>query len=227
MFLVNDLISGDKFTHKEILNKTIVDLLLGIEQYIDSYSQNEFVNNSPKFPMGKDVYIGDKVIFGQNVTIEKGVVIRGHAIIGDNTLIKANSYIRENVIIGNDCTIGYNVEIKNSVLLDGVQIAHFNYVGDSILGEDVHLGAGAKISNYRLDGKNISIKYGGKKIDLGINKFGAIIGSKTEIGCNTVINVGSIIGNKCVIYPNLFFRGSIDNNAIVKNMTEIAIIAKK
>lgn len=169
------------------------EVLSSIEEIIKSLipelSSDLYSSPSP------GIYISKKAHIPTQTTIE------GPCIIGDNTELRPGAYIRGKVIIGNDCVIGNSTEIKNSILFDKVQAPHYNYIGDSILGYKVHLGAGAIISNLRLDKNNITIKENGEKKDTGLRKFGAIIGDEAEIGCNCVINPGSLIESGKMIMP--------------------------
>lgn len=151
-----------------------------------------------------------------NVSIAPTAFIEGPAIIGPNTDIRHGAFIRKNVITGNGCVIGNSTEVKNALLFDGVQIPHFNYVGDSILGFKAHLGAGAILSNFRFDGKNIAVRTGHAKFNSGRNKLGSFIGDHAEIGANCVILPGSVIGKNVQIYPLVSTGGYIPAHTIVK-----------
>ena len=135
----------------------------------------------------------------------------------ENTIIRPNAYIRGNVFIGSNNVIGNSTELKNCILLDNVQVPHYNYVGDSILGNNVHLGAGVIVSNLRSDKKNIKIG----DINTGLRKVGAFIGDNVEVGCNSVICPGTVIGKNSTIYPLVMVRGIIDKEKIVKKENEI------
>lgn len=172
-------------------------------------------------------FIGDNVFIGEGTMVEDGVMIKGPAIIGRNCQIRHNAYIRENVIIGDGCVVGNATEIKNSMLFNNAGAPHFNYLGDTILGHKVHLGAGVKISNLKLFAGNITVEKDGKPIDTGLRKFGALVGDGAEIGCNAVLNPGSIVGRGSVIYPNVFWRGVLPANKIAKNKAEVDVTAKK
>jgi NDP-sugar pyrophosphorylase family protein len=143
-------------------------------------------------------------------------MIVGPAIIGKNCRIRHNAYIREHVIIGDDCVVGNSSEVKHSLLFNGAQVPHFNYVGDSVLGHKAHLGAGAVLSNLKLNGENVWVEMDGRCIDTGLRKFGALVGDHAEVGCNSVLNPGSIIGKRALIYPNSTWRGILPNNMIAK-----------
>ncbi|GHV24350.1 glucose-1-phosphate thymidylyltransferase [Clostridia bacterium] len=153
--------------------------------------------------------------------IDKSAKIAGPVIIRRNCEIRHCALVRSNMIIGENSIIGSSTEVKNSIFYNNVQVAHFNYVGDSILGNCVHLGAGAIISNMRGDKKNIIVNYGNEKLDTNLRKFGAIVGDNTEIGCNAVLNPGTILGNDCAVYPLTMVRGYVKSNSICKNTGEI------
>src|SRR5262245_31825364 len=152
-------------------------------------------------------FIGEQVFIGEGTLVEDGAMVKGPAIIGRNCQIRHNAYIRECVIVGDDCVIGNSCEVKNALLFNHATVPHFNYVGDSILGFKAHLGAGVKISNVKLIEGNIYVEWNGKTHDTGLRKFGALIGDRAEIGCNAVLNPGSIIGRDSIIYPNTNWRG--------------------
>ena len=172
-------------------------------------------------------WIGKKVFIGEGTVVEDGVMIKGPAIIGKNCQIRHNAYIRENVIIGDGCVVGNSSELKNALLFNGAQVPHYNYVGDSILGHKAHLGAGVKISNVKLFPGNIEVEVDGVPFDTGLRKFGALLGDGAEVGCNAVLNPGSIIGRGAVIYPNVFWRGILPANMIAKNKAEIEVVVKR
>ena len=162
-------------------------------------------------------YIGERVFVGEGTVIEDGVMIKGPAIIGRNCEIRHNAYFRENVIIGDNCIVGNSCELKNAMLFNHAVAPHFNYVGDSILGFHAHLGAGVKISNVKLVPGNVFVEVDGAPVDTGLRKFGALLGDHAEIGCNAVLNPGSIIGRGSVLYPNTNWRGILPPNMLVKN----------
>ena len=162
-------------------------------------------------------FIGERVFIGEGTVVEDGAMIKGPAIIGRNCQIRHNAYIRDQVIIGNNCLVGNACELKNCWLFNHAVVPHFNYVGDSVLGFKTHLGAGVKVSNFKLMADNINAVIDGNVIDTGLRKFGALIGDEADIGCNAVLNPGSIIGRCSVIYPNTNWRGELKANMIAKN----------
>jgi NDP-sugar pyrophosphorylase family protein len=161
--------------------------------------------------------ISENVWVGKGTTIEKTVTIKGPAIIGYNCELRQCAYIRDNVIIGNECVIGNSTELKNSLLFNKVQVPHFNYVGDSILGYKAHTGAGVICSNLKSNGTNVKVTDGVRAIETGLRKFGAMIGDNSEVGCNSVLNPGTVIGKNCIVYPLTCVRGYVPSNHIMKN----------
>lgn len=147
--------------------------------------------------------------------------IDGPCVIGEGTEIRPGAFIRGNVIIGKRCVIGNSCEIKNSIIFNEAQIPHFNYIGDSIVGHKAHFGAGSITSNLKSDKSNIEIKNGKEIIKTELKKFGALVGDYAEIGCNTVLNPGTIVGKNTIIYPLSFVRGVIKENSIYKNLDNI------
>lgn len=172
-------------------------------------------------------HIGENVFIGEGTVVEHGVMIKGPAIIGRNCQIRHGAYIREDVIVGDNAVVGNSCELKNVLLFNNAQIPHFSYVGDSILGYKAHLGAGVKISNVKLVPGNVTVEKDGIPFDTGLRKFGALVGDHTDIGCNCVINPGSIIGRGSVIYPNVFWRGILPSNMIVKNRAQQDIVVRR
>ena len=172
-------------------------------------------------------FIGEKVSIGEGTVIEDGVMIKGPAIIGRNCQIRHNAYLRENVIVGDGCVVGNSTEIKNSLLFNNSNAPHFNYVGDSILGFKVHIGAGVVLSNLKSFPGNITVEMDGKPFDTGLRKFGALLGDGADVGCNSVLNPGSIIGRGSVIYPGTQWRGILPANMIVKNKPAVEVVLRR
>ncbi len=160
--------------------------------------------------IGRDVWIA------KNARVDKSAVILGPAIIDEHAEIRTGAYIRGGVIIGKGAVVGNSSEVKNSLLFDGVQIPHFNYAGDSVLGWRAHLGAGAIISNLKSDKSNVKMCFGTQKVDTCRRKCGAAVGDLAEIGCNSVLCPGSVIGKGATVYPLLRVRGYVPDNSILK-----------
>ena len=164
--------------------------------------------------------IAPEVLVGENVKIAPTATIEGPAIIGANTEIRPGAYIRGSVITGPDCVIGNSSELKNCVLLHKVQVPHYNYVGDSVLGNFAHMGAGSICSNLKSDGKNVIVR-GTENYETGLRKLGGIIGDHGDIGCGCVLNPGTVIGQNTSVYPLTSLRGIYPANCIVKATKEI------
>lgn len=160
------------------------------------------------------------VLIGKNVKIDRLATINGPAIIGDNVEIRPGAYIRGNVYIGEECVIGNSTELKNCILLKHVQVPHYNYVGDSILGNYSHMGAGSICSNLRSDGKEV-IVHADKDYPSGLRKLGSILGDRADIGCGSVLNPGTIIGKNTQVYPLTMTRGAYPGDSIVKSTNEV------
>jgi bifunctional UDP-N-acetylglucosamine pyrophosphorylase / glucosamine-1-phosphate N-acetyltransferase len=224
MFKPADLFDLTQTEHAAIFNgcQFAWDGLKKIENYISANLKPELRNKCE----GR-AFIGEKVFIGEGTVVEDGAMIKGPAIIGQNCRIRHNAYLRENVIIGDDCVVGNSSELKNSLLFNGAQAPHFNYIGDSILGHKAHLGAGVKISNFKLFPGNITVELDGAPFDTGLHKFGALLGDGAEAGCNAVLNPGSILGRGAVIYPNVFWRGILPANMIAKNKAQIEVVVKR
>ena len=172
-------------------------------------------------------YIGEKVFIGEGTVVEDGAMIKGPAIIGCNCQIRHNAYIREHILIGDNCVVGNSCELVRSVLFNQCQVPHFNYVGDSILGHKAHLGAGVKISNYKIMPGNVTVEIDGKPFDTGLRKFGALLGDGADVGCNAVLNPGSIVGRGAIIYPCVNWRGFLPRNMIAKNKAVVEVVARR
>src|SRR6266699_6772987 len=171
--------------------------------------------------------IGDAVFIGEGTVIEDGAMIKGPAIIGRNCQIRHNAYVRQDVIVGDNCVVGNSCELKNVFMFSNCQVPHFNYVGDSIIGHKAHLGAGVKVSNVKIDRRNVTVEMDGKPFDTGLRKFGALLGDGAEIGCNAVLNPGSIIERGAIMYPNVNWRGILHPNMIAKNKAAIEVVVKR
>lgn len=147
--------------------------------------------------------------------------INGPAIIGKNTEVRHCAFIRGNAIVGEGCVVGNSTELKNVVLFNCVQVPHYNYVGDAVLGYKSHMGAGSICSNVKSDKKLVVVKDGEEKLETGLKKFGAMLGDHVEVGCGSVLNPGTVIGRNCNIYPLSPVRGCVPADSIYKNAAEI------
>lgn len=166
------------------------------------------------------------VAIGEGSIIEPHVYIKGPVYIGKNTVVRQGAYLRENNIIGDNCIVGHATELKGSIMLTGAHAPHFAYVGDSVLGRDVNLGAGTKLANFKLSGDQVNIWLEGKRIPTGLRKFGAILGDYVSIGCNSVTAPGTVIGKNTWVYSMLSLRGYIAPNSLVKYDYNAEIVPK-
>ena len=187
------------------------EILPRIKEYILSLIENGLDGFEE---ISKGVFVGKNIKIYQNATIE------APAIIGGGSEIRPGAFLRGNVITGEGCVIGNSTELKNCVLLDGVQVPHYNYVGDSILGNKAHMGAGAICSNLKADKKNVIIK-GDIEYETGIKKIGAILGDGADIGCGCVMNPGTVVGKRTSVYPLTALRGVYPEDSIVKSEDNI------
>lgn len=165
--------------------------------------------------------ISENVWVHKSVKIAPTAYIGAPCIIGKNTEVRQSAFIRSAALIGEGCVIGNSTEVKNAIIFDGVQVPHFNYVGDSILGCKSHLGAGAVTSNVKSDKSLVTVKTPDGIIETGLKKFGAMVGDNVEVGCNSVLNPGTVIGRNSNVYPLSSVRGSVPENSIFKNQSTI------
>lgn len=162
-----------------------------------------------------------QVWIAKSAKVYPSAYIEAPCIIDEYSEIRHSAFIRGGVIVGKNCVVGNSTEMKNSIIFDNVQIPHFNYVGDSILGFKAHLGAGAVTSNVKSDKTLVTIKNGDEKIETGLKKFGAMVGDFTEVGCNSVLCPGTVIGKNCTVYPLSRVRGYLKENSIFKSQENI------
>ena len=212
---ISNLYNLDETIAKPLLEKYIYpwDVLPHIEEFI--------------LELGKSLNKDEYEQLGENVWIHKSAKVYKSAYIGENCIIcegaevRHCAFIRKNAIIGKNAVVGNSTELKNVILFNNVQVPHYNYVGDSILGFKSHMGAGSITSNIKSDKKPIIIKNGKQKIETGMKKIGAMIGDNVEVGCGSVLNPGTMIGKNTNIYPLSSVRGVVKPNSIYKNQNEI------
>lgn len=209
MFTVKDLFNLDHTMAKDYLSQFtfpwealqgIKDFILSVGPFLDAnyeeVSENVWVHRTAK--VFSSAYLGAPCIIGPESEIRHCAFIRGSALVGQS------------------CVVGNSTELKNVILFDGVQAPHYNYVGDSILGHFAHMGAGSITSNVKSDKQLVIIHHGEEKIETGIKKFGAMVGDYVEVGCNAVLNPGTVVGKNSTIYPTSCVRGVIPENSIYK-----------
>ncbi len=201
--MAKDYLSGFDYPWKALAG--IGDL---INELIKTLDKNEYVE------------IKENVWAHKSAKIYESAYIDGPCIIGENSEVRHCAFIRGKALIGKDCVVGNSCELKNVILFDHVQVPHFNYVGDSILGYYAHMGAGSITSNVRSD-KTLVKVHGEEDIETGLKKFGAIVGDYVEVGCNAVLNPGTVVGRHSMIYPTSCVRGVIKENSIYKDTKEI------
>lgn len=166
---------------------------------------------------------GEDIWIARSAKVWPTVSVTGPCIIGENTEVRQCAFIRGNALVGNNCVVGNSTELKNVILFNHVQVPHYNYVGDSILGFYSHMGAGSITSNVKSDKQLVVVKdaVSGEKIETGLKKFGAMLGDHVEVGCNSVLNPGTVVGKNTNIYPVSCVRGVIPENSIFKNQESI------
>lgn len=160
--------------------------------------------------------ISENVWVAKSAKVFPSAYIDAPCIIGENTEVRHCAFIRGSVLVGNNCVVGNSTEVKNAIVFDNVEIPHYNYVGDSVLGYKSHLGAGAVTSNVKSDRTPVSITTESGKIPTGLKKFGAMVGDHTEVGCNSVLCPGTVLGKNCTVYPLSRVRGYVKENRIFK-----------
>lgn len=201
------------------VNKTLAQFLFeGIDYPWEVLPRIEafIMQLGPMLPTEEFDRVGDNVWIAKSAVVADTASITGPCIIDENAQIRHCAFIRGNAIIGKGAVVGNSCEIKNSLLFDEVEVPHYNYVGDSVLGYKAHLGAGAITSNIKNDKKNVVVKFPLGEIETGLRKLGAVVGDYVQVGCNTVLNPGTVIGRNTRIYPLNSVRGWIDENAIYK-----------
>jgi len=197
---LTDLFDYKNFFHKEIFEKCIYpwEIIAQLDSYIEKA-------------------LGDRnMALGEGSRIDESAKIEGKLIMGKNSTIADNVLIRGNCIIGDNVHIGHGVELKHSIVMNNTAIAHLNYVGDSIIGSNVNIGGGAIIANWRFDKKNIKIKLE-EEVDTGLEKFGACVGDLSSLGVNSVLNPGTIIGKKSLVYPLVSVFGVHAKESVLKS----------
>lgn len=169
--------------------------------------------------------IAPDVWVAKTAEIFQPAYLHGPAIIGPHTQVRPGAFIRGNALVGSNCVVGNSTELKNVILFNNVQVPHFNYVGDAVLGYKAHMGAGAVTSNVKQDKSPVTVYHGGARAETGLKKFGAILGDEVEVGCNAVLNPGSVLGRGARVYPLTMVRGFVPAQTICKNNGEQVAIS--
>lgn len=212
---INNLYSLDETIAKELLIKYVYpwEVLPHIEEFI--------LELGAKLPKDEYKKIGENVWIHKTAKVFESAYIAGPTIICKDAEIRHCAFIRGKAIVGEGAVVGNSTELKNVILFNKVQVPHYNYVGDSILGYKAHMGAGSITSNVKSDKKLVVIKNGEEKIETGLKKVGAMVGDNVEVGCGSILNPGSIVGKYSNIYPLSSVRGVVPENSIYKNKNEI------
>lgn len=213
--LVNSLFELNSFTYRAVFDgcEYAWQALVHLPQYLRSLPLGAIQCVCPE---GVFLDHPELISIGEGTVIEPGAYIRGPCVIGRDCQIRHGAYIRGDVLIGDRCVIGHTTEVKHAILLNHAKAAHFAFVGDSILGNDVNLGAGAKCANLRLDGMQVVVRYENMSYPTGLRKFGAIVGDGCQIGCNVVLNPGTIFGRGARSYPAVTIGGVVDAGSVVR-----------
>ncbi len=212
---ISNLFNLDETIAKKLLEKYEYpwEVLPHIEEFILELGKSLDKNEYEK--------IGDNVWIHKTAKVYKSAYIGENCIICEGAEVRHCAFIRKNAIIGKNTVVGNSTELKNVILFNNVQVPHYNYVGDSILGYKSHMGAGSITSNVKSDKKLVVIKNGIEKIETGMKKVGAMLGDNVEIGCGSVLNPGTVIGRNSNVYPLSSVRGVVSKNSIYKNQNEI------
>ena len=174
-----------------------------------------------------DAYVGENVEIGDGTVVEPGATIKGPAIIGNNCEIRSGAYVRKDVVVGNGVTIGHSTELKRSLIHDEAEIPHFTYVGDSVIGWKGHLGAGVKISNLKVNREPVVVHLESGDCQTGRRKFGCLLGDKAEVGCNSVLNPGTLVGRGTLATANTSLSGYYPPESFVKFVQEIEVVERE
>ena len=210
------------------LNETIAaELFEGLDYPWQALPKiGDFIKKlGPSLPKEEYDQIGEDVWIAKSATVFPSAYVHGPAIIGKEAEVRHCAFIRGNAIVGQGAVVGNSTELKNVVLFNKVQVPHYNYVGDSILGYKAHMGAGSITSNVKADKQLVKVHTGNEHIETGLKKFGAMLGDNVEVGCNAVLNPGTVIGRESNVYPTSMVRGFVPAKSIFKNTGEI--VSKK
>ncbi len=203
------------------------EVLSKIHEYVTTRDSYEIRCDIPE---GAFIEKPELISIGEGTIVEAGATIKGPCVIGRNCTIRQGAYVRGDFIAGDNALVGHSTEVKNAILLNGAKAAHFAYVGDSVLGANVNLGAGTKLANVKVatgPRSNVMIKIDGVVFDTGRRKMGSIIGDDSELGCNSVTVPGTLVGPRTLAYPCTVLRGVIPADSVVKLRQTTEIVPKK
>lgn len=219
-----DFFQLDGFAHRELFEGITYawEALARLDEYLERHLRPGVHGKvHPGAWIEGDVYIAPDAV------VEPGAYIQGPAIIGERSVVRHGAYLRGHCVIGRGCVIGHATELKRAILLDGAQAPHFNYVGDSIVGRKANLGAGTRLSNFKNDGSEIVISWENRRIPTGMRKFGAVVGDEVSTGCNSVLCPGTLLGPRCMVYPNAVLRGVYPADRIIKLRQEMLLVERR
>jgi NDP-sugar pyrophosphorylase family protein len=214
-----DLFDLSEFPHRDVFDgleygwEAISAIAPYLERYLAAADHPNVVEGTV---LGNATLIGTGIWIGEGTVVEPGVFIKAPALIGRHCEIRHGAYIRGNVIVGDHAVVGHTTEVKNSILLNHAQAPHFAYVGDSVLGCRVNLGAGTKLANLKIVEGNVHVRVNGQVYDTGLRKFGALVGDDVQIGCNTVTSPGTILSPGCLVHPNTTPKGFYPPRQVVR-----------
>ncbi len=216
MLSVEDFFDLAGFAHRALFADSRVEHVWDVLKILSEYLETVVTPGVEGQVMDGAYLLGDRIFIGPGSVVEPGAVIKGPAYIGANCQVRSGAYIRERVLVGDKCVVGHTTEIKNSIMIDGSQAGHFAYLGDSILGKGVNLGAGTKLANLKLDRSNVKIRVEDVVFDTGLRKLGAILGDDAQTGCNVVTNPGTLLGPACIAYALTSPTGYYPANSVIR-----------
>ncbi len=204
----------ERIMHKDFLSRNVFDLLgKPLEKFLESFLHKHGVRDEPviKGEVSSQAHIEGLVLIDEGASVEPGAFIKGPCYVGPGSEVRHGAYIRGNVYIGRECVVGHVTEVKGSVFLDGAKAGHFAYVGDSLLGREVNLGAGTKLANLKIKAGTVFYQDPSSYslVDSGLRKFGSVLGDGVQTGCNSVLSPGSFLFPNTHILPCAHFRGTL------------------
>ncbi|PWH17000.1 MAG: hypothetical protein DDG58_08735 [Ardenticatenia bacterium] len=227
MLRSEDFFDLSRYAHRELFcDRRVIyvwDVLKLLKEYLEHIIKPEIQGEV----MPGAYIVGDHIFIGAGSVVEPGALIKGPAYIGRNTQVRHGAYVRERVLIGDYCVVGHATEIKDTIMLDNAHAAHFAYLGDSIVGNHVNLGAGTRLANLKLDGSNVRVRFGDEILDTGMRKLGAILGDRVQTGCNTVTNPGTLLAPDCRVYALTSPRGYYPPGSIIRPSSGVETIVMR
>ncbi len=211
-----DFFELEGLEHESLFHDSRVAFVWDVLKLLRDYLDQVIVSEIRGQVMDGAYLMGQKIYIGPGSVVEPGVVIKGPTFIGANTQVRHGAYVRGSVLVGDHCVVGHATEVKNAIFLNGAQAGHFAYVGDSILGNHVNLGAGTKLANVKLNRTTVTVRVAAQAYDTGLKKLGAVLGDRVQTGCNAVSNPGTLLGPGCMAYALCLLRGSYAANTIIK-----------